>query len=65
MYLQGLMARVFQHEISHFDGHTIWDAPQFKENSQKINAYQVLDTMETSGIDDDWIKDNEKYLLVY
>ena len=61
MYLRGLMCRIFQHEISHLEGETIWDP--LETTTARINDFKVLDEKLISEIDDKFLEENHSYLL--
>ena len=49
MYLQGLMCRIFQHEIDHLHGKVLWETDEKEWGNKKI-----LDKRDTKDITEEW-----------
>ena len=49
LYLQGLMCRIFQHEIDHLHGKVLWETDEKEWGNKKI-----LDTRDTKDITEEW-----------
>ena len=64
VYLRGLMARIFQHEIDHLDGIVNWDK-EFEDKERKIIDMIHLAKLEKPSDMEKWTNENEDKLLIY
>lgn len=65
MLLQGLVARIFQHEVDHLNGELMWEETPESERVIKIPRilHRMVTTAEVDADPDKFYEENRKFII--
>ena len=64
LYLRGLMARIFQHEVDHLDGRVMWEEGYESDNFKVLDHQKTAELLDEEELDR-FYKENAHYMLEY
>ena len=63
MLLHGIMSRIFQHELDHLDGETMWEEKNEKSSKVPRRLERLIPIEEIEADIDKFYLENQKFIL--